>query len=648
MKTIYSLMIAVMSVVMLTACVGAVNIAEGAVDSPEIALINRCIMEDNANAPSCASIVEDNPCITDPFDVACDITFADYYKTAQANRISFCRENINDNLCASAIENVCDNNPLDADFCSASVKTRDIPCNLHPFQEKCYPAITEQLVVEKEVINLNGEETTALTPEELAAREAQIKRRKEQEVARQEALDALAPQRKALIEPVIAECIVNPRAVRCRDAFVWCSDFENTNSPECANALETNEGLFSCLKDPFNEACEEEAALHEIAIADVPVRDENGDVILDENGEEVTQAKQVTLLANTIYARINYCRVEENGVANIVSNPVLCESTVKNVCDDPANPSGVFDVFCTTFAHAQKRLEIATACRNDELTTVAGGCSSIVELCNENPFSSVRCNIPAFTSARDARVNICINANTATKATACGVELANNPCFGNPFIDGVDGVDCTSEYNMGSAENVKTAQQNRTVLCVNTFTAKTYPDICGGASPTTISLASGNLGGAETNGVGFFSVNDRFYAALFSSTNLGAPLDDNTQNGMWNGRFRTIIGTEVMAEVDMMLDVTYTGSTNTITSFVASGDNHFLLDGTFTAEGVISGTVNYGVFTGGDKTTPANGRATNGMLTGLIGQDGAVGAFHSTATGTNGYAGGFVARPPSE
>ncbi|MCA8833651.1 MAG: hypothetical protein K8953_01080 [Proteobacteria bacterium] len=613
MKTIYSLMIAVMAGVILTACVGAVNLAEGAVDSSEIALINRCIMDDNANAPSCASIVADNPCITDPFDVACDITFADYYKTAQANRISFCRENINDNLCMSAIENVCDNNPLDADFCSASVKTGDIPtCTLNPFQDKCYPAIT------------------------------QIKER-------QKALDALAPRRKELIDPVVAECAVNSVAENCRNAFVWCSDFENTNSLECANAVGADEGLFACLTDPYKKECEGQPALQEQISGQVLKRDDNGDVELDDNGEEITELKIVSLLENTILARISYCRDENDaGVPNIVSNPVLCESTVKNVCDDPDNPSGVFDVFCTTSSHAQKQLEIATSCRNDELTTVAEGCSSIVELCNENPFSSVRCNIPAFASARETRVDLCVGASTVDKINECRVEGANNPCFGNPFIDGVDGVDCTSEYNMGSAENVKTAQQNRTVLCVNTFIAKTYPDICGGASPTTISLASGNLGGAQSNGVGFFTVNDRFYAALFSSTNLGAPLDDNTQNGMWNGRFRTIIGTEVMAEVDMMLDVTYTGGTNTITSFVASGDNHFLLDGTFTAEGVIGGTVNYGVFTGGDKTTPANGRATNGMLTGLIGQDGAVGAFHSTATGTNGYAGGFVARPPAE
>ncbi len=110
----------------LSACVGAVNVpsdvaekktgSEPIVLDPETILINRCIMDDNAKALSCASIVEDNPCITDPFDVACDITFANFYKTAQANRISFCRDNYDSDFCQSAgddIKNICLADPFD-------------------------------------------------------------------------------------------------------------------------------------------------------------------------------------------------------------------------------------------------------------------------------------------------------------------------------------------------------------------------------------------------------------------------------------------------------------------------------------------------------------------------------------------------------
>ncbi|MCA8834109.1 MAG: hypothetical protein K8953_03400, partial [Proteobacteria bacterium] len=279
------------------------------------------------------------------------------------------------------------------------------------------------------------------------------------------------------------------RAERCRDAFVWCSDFENTNSPECASALAAESGVFSCLKNPYDEACDQQAALQETISGQVPVRDEETDDIkLDENGEEVTELKEVTLVENTRQARINYCRDDnDQGVPNIDANPVLCESTVTNVCEDSENPSGVFDVFCKDdpatgeTPYADERLKIATSCRNDETPTLEEGCTSVVNFCNATPFGNSNCDIPAFAPARKARVDLCINANTTATTNECGIELANNPCFGDPFTKSVD---CKSEFNLGSAENVKTAQQNRAVLCVNAFIASRYPDICGGASAT--------------------------------------------------------------------------------------------------------------------------------------------------------------------
>ena len=288
-----------------------------------------------------------------------------------------------------------------------------------------------------------------------------------------------------MIEPVVAECTVNPLAARCRDAFVWCSDFENTNSPECASALAAQTGVFSCLKNPYNKACEQQPALQETITGQVTVRDTNGDAMLDANGEEVTEEKQVSLVQNTRQARINYCRGEDdNGVPNIESNPVLCESTVANECSNPENPSGVFDVFCKGEVYETRRLDIVNGCRDGDLTTVAEGCTSVVEFCNVSPFGNANCDIPAFAPARKVRVDKCIQASTTTTANECGIELANNACFGDPFIhdaDSTDGVDCASEYNLGSPENVTTAQQNRAVLCVNAFIAETYTDVCGGA-----------------------------------------------------------------------------------------------------------------------------------------------------------------------
>ena len=140
----------------LSACVGAVNLAEGAVENiknntkeepivldPEAVLINRCIIDDNLKDSSCAPIVDDKPCIRDPFGVACDITFTDYYKTAQANRISFCRENINNNLCIKAIENVCVANPFDTlcDGLATHFPARKTICTSERDSDRCVPII---------------------------------------------------------------------------------------------------------------------------------------------------------------------------------------------------------------------------------------------------------------------------------------------------------------------------------------------------------------------------------------------------------------------------------------------------------------------------------------------------------------------------
>ena len=788
-----------------------------------------------------------------------------------------------------------------------AARTGNLPCNLNPFQTKCYPEITEELLAGAATVNLTDEEIADETPQQKADREASIARRAAQEAARKEALAKYAPQRQALIEPVVAECTVNPLAARCRDAFVWCSDFENTNSPECASALAAQTGVFSCLKDPYNEACEQQTALQETISGQVPVRDANGDIELDENGEEMTELKEVSLVENTRQARINYCRdTNDAGEANIDANPVLCESTVTNVCEDPENPSGVFDVFCKDAPgvtdYADERLRIATTCRNDETPTLAEGCTSVVNFCNETPFGNSNCDIPAFAPARLIRVELCIDASTAAQANACGVELANNPCFGDPFVDGVD---CASELNLGSPENVTTAQQNRSLLCVNAFIASRYPDICGGASATecvanpfgecedsfggtdeqtsarqeralycvigtkttdplclgiqteacfidpahddcteffggtyqfvdssgelqmgkqqdraqgqrgvycanfletegktetstlceativrycetgqnlftdsdrtgtpaclsredfddkrlqfvnecrsgmrttecggensvinacnsepfgsyvddpcapkhfddaradkiAACLVTGATGcevtfgnpnaatwaksfsdnstplvalntntpenqfllgtadGIDTpsnvtatlltieddakNGVGFFTASSKFYAGLFSGANLGKPLNDATQAGEWTGSLQATVDANISAVLPMTLTVTYANNGGTIKAFVPSGSNHFLLEGDFTANGVITnGTVNYGIFAGGVETAPAAvTRGANGILMGLIGQDGALGAFHSDENETNGYAGGFVATKPNE
>ncbi len=164
----------------------------------------------------------------------------------------------------------------------------------------------------------------------------------------------------------------------------------------------------------------------------------------------------------------------------------------------------------------------------------------------------------------------------------------------------------------------------------------------------------------SNNGVAWFSVADdpnRYhYAGIFETTDLGRPVKGQTgATAMWSGQLQA---SGVASALPFKLEVTFGNArTGTIAAFVESGANHYLLSGTYTANGVISGTVNFGAFMT-DTRTPTDAVDTRkGVLSGLIGSNGAVGVFTSGTMisadgvimgGTNintGYVGGFVASP---
>ncbi len=193
------------------------------------------------------------------------------------------------------------------------------------------------------------------------------------------------------------------------------------------------------------------------------------------------------------------------------------------------------------------------------------------------------------------------------------------------------------------------------------------------------------------NGVSFFNglsgVNGsktsihRFYAGILSGTNVGellAPHTDGDPMATWKGKIQWLgflggvgfAGNSSDAR-DMDLNVNY--SLRTIEAFVnmdavgvrVEEDNrHLLLEAGYNERGqFINGTVKYGIFenAGGeaDKTAtrvagPVNihdgrqyDRLLDGRLTGIIGQEGAVGAFiNDQVSGDYGFAGGFWVVPP--
>ena len=163
-------------------------------------------------------------------------------------------------------------------------------------------------------------------------------------------------------------------------------------------------------------------------------------------------------------------------------------------------------------------------------------------------------------------------------------------------------------------------------------------------SLNTTDFDGGNLGGQGSDTIRWFdgfagsSTERTYYSGLSASSDLGAPLTTTPAGGEWRGVI-SVGG----AQTDFTLTITYETAGGTLSAFVRNTPNfYYLLDGGFDANGLIDGTVRYGAFTDNDPDNKGD-VAPSGLLTGLIGEDGALGVFHSTATGAAGYSGGFVA-----
>ncbi len=166
-------------------------------------------------------------------------------------------------------------------------------------------------------------------------------------------------------------------------------------------------------------------------------------------------------------------------------------------------------------------------------------------------------------------------------------------------------------------------------------------------APTTLTSAIG--------GVGFFTENGAFYAGLLSNTNVGLPVADTPQvdsadvMATWPGKIRAIQvfdgntnAGDTTTALDLNVMVNFTARTFTGTTVDPNADTTSItINGLFPAtdNGVVTGTV----------TQRANVLVRNGQLTGIIGQNGVVGAFYSDSNVAteHRYVGGFYAAPPA-
>ncbi len=313
------------------------------------------------------------------------------------------------------------------------------------------------------------------------------------------------------------------------------------------------------------------------------------------------------------------------------------------------------DSSCNSNSEAKEFCELPNT---DPLDTDNMGCRVLNDFpeiskayCVADPFTTVGCD--GLNNFADIVGDYCdMNADQATCKTDYtawngtfteGDALATAPATGdtaNRFLSGLTG-----------ATDVPTTD----------FTALTTTVRDGHTANASDHLALNDtehgFGGEADDGVMFFGgqLNDnsyRYYAGIYSSTDLGAPLTDVSQNGVWQAWMRTSGKDPKNEAFELTVDFNATTATGTLKAFFQStgGGLYYNINGAFKINGVITGNVAIGTAPTGTFVESGD-EYTSGDLTGLIGVDGVVAAFVSdtstitTDGGLNPFVGGFVGIP---
>ncbi|MCA8834359.1 MAG: hypothetical protein K8953_04665, partial [Proteobacteria bacterium] len=341
-----------------------------------------------------------------------------------------------------------------------------------------------------------------------------------------------------------------------------------------------------------------------------------------------------------------------------------CSWTIGSICrDDP------FDSLCGGGYNNARE----TACRNGSNNTqcgnvIAGVCSGNPfdplcgsgytqnrrNACSGNPFAT-RCAGDVY---NDLRVSFCTR--NAGNHPSCPTQVTAKvwaDSFDEDLAHGATAEDTKSQFLIGRATDLDTGgvtpfswdntnQQGNLNLADATFNGVA-------------------LGGDATDGVAYFAsgVGEEYsYAGILSGTNLGAPLTQRQGTAKWIGSFITELSSptdfvlnisfgtgEGAGEIEALVQRSYASSSyypqaddSVEILLIHENDLDHHITGEFDDAGVITGTARQGFYRAND---PNNRRSTwekTGALTGLIGEEGAVGAFI-----IDNYYGGFVARPSS-
>ncbi len=396
-----------------------------------------------------------------------------------------------------------------------------------------------------------------------------------------------------------------------------------------------------CVSDPFNPVCELRYKEERKAIINACITDGNAnptDCSVSALAKHPCITNPFTGICMTDFAdyyetartnRLNFC----DNTAN-VANPVCIGDFRTDICDyDPFNAVCSFEGNPYDSDRASRLID---QCRDD--TTGNAPCTTKFRDCTINPFGA-GCD----TALGEVHHN-------AMQIEFCGLH-SNKVTETNRTCEAILKRVTTASWLQSFATELPTdirssgfVQASATRLNTGVLT----PDRSISLNLADATFGGVKIGGDATDGVAFFygwhgNRHSRSVGVL-SGTDLGMPLRQTSGTAHWNGWFQVgynLVITDFVLDINFD-DKTIPGSEGAIEAFVHSySDYYYHLNGSFNNKGVIKGTAIYSRFIDGDRINDTTGRIRRGTLTGLIGEEGAVGGFYKSGL----YTGGFVASP---
>ena len=342
--------------------------------------------------------------------------------------------------------------------------------------------------------------------------------------------------------------------------------------------------------------------------------------------------------------RYDFCMTEGNATAS------LCDTFTRDFCAFGGNASDTLcDEIITSepcianpFAGGCGNYVVQRATRRDWCTQGANVSSVLCadDACLQDPFAE-SCNIGTYSYARKNRAEFCAS-EEGKDAALCEWLIAQ-----------VSGAFWAHSLDIHPDRGAKATDTGNKIFLgqFNGLDIGNLRDETGRKIDYYLLGIGNDFYGLAAGGVGFFQFTPqdiagrdktRYYAALFSGTNLGAPLTPPVQGAAVRAIWAGVLGstTHFGDRLDINFDVDFTNRTfgGTVVKNTVKNKARYTIDTTFNAGGFLQGTV----------ALDLDSVISTGVVTGLIGELGAVGAFISDAGVAAGYSGGFIAEPPSK